>query len=233
MDFDEEDTNYSADDETSSLASDWWLDVDTRDLELEEKKISLSEARRAFKYTDINFDRELDLEEFKQAFLEMDRKRDKVTPENDVEHYFHQLDVDKSGALEWEEFRMLSEQASQIDVEEESQHIIDDDASIISRAQRVVTQALTASSDVVSKACTYTAVLAPVLCKLSVATIIYCSAAALCVVCTWAVSVAEFLWFKVLPPYPPFLPLSCIRAVSMAEFLWCQVAEFDKYWLIL
>lgn len=82
---------------------DWWVDADARDLVLEQKKISISEANRAFKLTDKTGMVRLTL----RAFLDLDL----VSDEADEEYYFEQLDVDQSRALGWDEFRMLSTDA--------------------------------------------------------------------------------------------------------------------------
>ena len=166
---------------------DWWVDADARDLVLEQKKISISEANRAFKLTDKNWDGELDLEECKEAFLDLDL----VSDEADVEYYFEQLDVDQSGALGWDEFRRLSTDA---DVETLAGI---DDTGFRSRTQRAVSQALTACSTAVSGASIYAAALAPLVYQLITAAAFFSAAAAFSFVCTLAINAVDFLWYRV------------------------------------
>ena len=73
------------------------MDADFRDVYLGEKQkeITLSDASRVFSKTDKDFNGQLDLEEVKEAFLELNLLSD----ESDVEYYFTQLDADQSGAL--------------------------------------------------------------------------------------------------------------------------------------
>lgn len=166
---------------------DWWVDADARDLVLEQKKISISEANRAFKLTDKNWDGELDLEECKEAFLDLDL----VSDEADVEYYFEQLDVDQSGALGWDEFRRLSTDA---DVETLAGI---DDTGFRSRSQRAVAQALTACSTAVSGASIYAAALAPLVYQLITAAAFFSAAAAFSSLCTHAINTVDFLWYRV------------------------------------
>ena len=60
-----------------------------------QKEITLSDASRVFSKADKDFNGQLDLEEVKEAFLELNLLSD----ESDVEYYFTQLDADQSGAL--------------------------------------------------------------------------------------------------------------------------------------
>ena len=77
--------------------SEWWKETDSRDIYLEEQqqRITLSDARRAFRLTDRDLNGQLDMDECKEAFVELNLMSD----ETDMEYYFEQLDVDQSGAL--------------------------------------------------------------------------------------------------------------------------------------